>query len=125
MIEGHSDIRWYCVYNQAKQQYRGYEHLAPRVDRLSASNYVAQTVVKLRTALSQPDTLHLQLAVMVDAIDPFVLCCCTMEGDDVGLIFRVYQDWMKLTEHVALCRATALTRTQPSPARSYVSASSG
>ena len=80
VIEGHSDIRWYCVYNQAKQQYRGYEHLAPWVDRLSASNYVAQTVVKLRTALSQADTLHLQLAVMVDAIDPFVLCCTHWKG---------------------------------------------
>ena len=68
------------MYNQAKQQYRGYEHLAPWVDRLSASNYVAQTVVKLRTALSQADTLHLQLAVMVDAIDPFVLCCTHWKG---------------------------------------------
>jgi hypothetical protein len=39
-----------------------------------------RTVMKLRTALSQPNTLHLQLAMMMDAIDRFCSAVTLWKG---------------------------------------------
>jgi len=52
-------------------------------------------------------------SILVDAFDPFVVSCYTLEGDSTSLVFQVHSDWQKLTEHVAACRAgTALTLTR-------------
>ena len=112
-IEGHSDIRWYCTFNQAKQQQRLYPHLGPWVNSLEVAGVVPQTCGKLRAALLHPGTLKLELSVMVDAFDPFVIACYTLEGDAAALVFRVHSDWLHLITHASLCRATtALTRTR-------------
>ena len=112
-LEGHSDIRWYCTFNQAKQQQRGFDHMQPWVNDLAANGYVPQTVTKLQTVLQQPGTLRLELSILVDAFDPFVVSCYTLEGDATSLVFQVHSDWQKLIEHVAACRAgTALTLTR-------------
>ena len=76
-IEGHSNIRWYCTFNQAKQQQRLYQHFGPWVQQLEVAGVVSQTVTKLRSALLQSGTLQLELLIMVDAFEPFVIACYT------------------------------------------------
>jgi hypothetical protein len=112
-IQGHSNIRWYCQYEQAKQQQRNFEHLLPWVEACDVASLVPQTVVKLRRVLAHPLALQLELSANVDAFDIFVSKCYTMEGDAVILVFCVHFDWLQLTEHVAACRATtAMSRTR-------------
>jgi hypothetical protein len=112
-IEGHSDVRWYCFYEQAKQQHRLFDHLEPWVQECETKALVPATVNKLRTVLLEKSTLRLELAANVDAFNLFVSKCYILEGDGVGLVFCVHQDWLELTKHVAACRTgTALTGTR-------------
>ena len=74
-IEGHSQIRWYCSFNQAKQQFRDFVHLTHWVRALEFNGFIKKSVEKLKTVLETPKQLKLELSVMVDAFDLFVRKC--------------------------------------------------
>jgi hypothetical protein len=107
-IVGHSDIRWYCSYEQAKQHFLHFDaHLPNWVVACETAGYIPQTILKLRQLVfNQRSSLHLELSINHDVFDMFISKTYTWEGDETILVFRIHSDVHELIEHVALCRAT-------------------
>jgi hypothetical protein len=102
---GHSAVRWYCDYTQARQVFLGYPSLTTLYTALDASGTCPATSAKLGTLISvDEEQLKYQLATNEDALGPFAMACYDTESDAPDACFWVFERIQSLITHVSIQR---------------------
>jgi hypothetical protein len=104
-MAGHNDIRWYCEFEQAHQQFLNYPVISTYVQQLTANGVCPATTTKLSALLAQhgPE-LKQQLAVYVEGMLPFVQATYKTETDSADAVFELFETVEGLREHMRICR---------------------
>lgn len=104
-IKGHNQVRWYCDWEQAEQQFLNYQQLSPYALALENGGLCPATTTRLSNLVRQNgQALQLQLATNHDAMGPFVRGTYNTEGDSCDAVFLVFETMEDLRAHVRVTR---------------------
>ena len=103
-VPSYSDTRWWSKWEVINHLLKSFGYVSSFLDKTD----LPSSKLKLQEIISDPPKnrkLHMELAITVDAMEPFVKATCNLEGDGT-LLFKAY-------EEIALLSAGILNQHYP------------